>query len=206
MQQVIDHLGKTYRSEAAMCSAYHINKCTYRKRIQKGWSVEEALTLSTKILVNRGERTDHLGNTFQSEKEMCEHYGVSQNTYRNRIRQGWSQEKALTKELYKSKISPVDHKGTRYESVARMCNAYGVTETLFRQRVRHGKTLEEALTEKKRQWHRHTTDHLGKQYQSLKEMCAASISPHHVSGLRIAFSTNSGEKSPSSKCNVGGGS
>lgn len=48
-----DHLGKRYRSESYMCKQYGIERKTYQYRINKGWSVEDALI--TPPLKKRGE-------------------------------------------------------------------------------------------------------------------------------------------------------
>ena len=44
---VKDHLGKEYRSTAAMCRAYDIGLMTFRGRIKSGWQLKDALTVST---------------------------------------------------------------------------------------------------------------------------------------------------------------
>ena len=38
---------------------------------------------------------DHLGNGFDSQREMCEHWNVEARIYRARLRYGWSKEEAL---------------------------------------------------------------------------------------------------------------
>ena len=42
--RVEDHLGNRYANEAAMCAEYGVKVSTYRARIRKGLSKEEALT------------------------------------------------------------------------------------------------------------------------------------------------------------------
>lgn len=39
-----DHLGKMYQSTVAMCKAWGINNWTFTTRLNKGWSIEKALT------------------------------------------------------------------------------------------------------------------------------------------------------------------
>lgn len=39
---------------------------------------------------------DHLGNEYKSISEMCRHYGINLNSYKNRIESGMSLEKSLT--------------------------------------------------------------------------------------------------------------
>jgi len=40
--------------------------------------------------------TDHLGNKYKTQTEMCKKYGISSATYTSRIKKGWSKKKALT--------------------------------------------------------------------------------------------------------------
>ena len=42
---VTDHTGRTFRSITDMCKFWHIPLATYTYRINKGWSIEKALTL-----------------------------------------------------------------------------------------------------------------------------------------------------------------
>lgn len=39
-----DHEGNGYTSQSAMCKAFDISLTAYRKRRQRGWSLEQALT------------------------------------------------------------------------------------------------------------------------------------------------------------------
>ena len=41
---IIDHLGNEYSSITEMCDAYDISRCTYLKRLKRGWTQEAALT------------------------------------------------------------------------------------------------------------------------------------------------------------------
>ena len=45
---------------------------------------------------NKAVCKDHLGKEYTTEKEMCEHYDMSQATYSYRKRMGWSIEKIFT--------------------------------------------------------------------------------------------------------------
>jgi len=59
--------------------------------------------------------TDHLGNEFESIKEMCEFHHIPSKIYDNRVnRQHWSMEKALTTPLRVNKNE--DIKNTQEES------------------------------------------------------------------------------------------
>ena len=94
-----DHLGNTYDSLEAMCDTYNISVEEYLKRIQKHWTLEDALTY-----IGRGGHSprrgkickDHLGNEFSSQKKMCAAYNMSYSEYYGRIHVfGWSLEETL---------------------------------------------------------------------------------------------------------------
>ena len=46
--------------------------------------------------MNRKKVRDHEGNVYNSVKEMCEAFDVPERTFRLRLKNGWSLEKALT--------------------------------------------------------------------------------------------------------------
>lgn len=113
--------------------------------------------------------TDHLGNLYASEKEMCDHYGVQYSTFRLRQLNGWNLEQSLTepprhkpskrknsakknshkksKAGQKKKSAVKDHLGNAYPSIKAMCQTYGIGADTFRYRINHGRSLEEALTQ-----------------------------------------------------------
>ena len=145
-----DHLGNEYESTDALCKHYGINTMTLKSRREKGWTLEEALTIplgDNRRLKDGGRgrkipRTDHLGNNFKSTKEMCETYGISTNIFYKRMRLGWSLEDVLTKGDIK------DHLGNEYKSVRDMCNQYNIPYWLFYKRKELGWSLEDILTTK----------------------------------------------------------
>lgn len=51
--KVTDHLGREYATIDTMCKAYHILRQTYLARIDRGYSIEEALTTPARHLSNR---------------------------------------------------------------------------------------------------------------------------------------------------------
>lgn len=96
-----DHLGKVYPSLKAMATAWGISVKLLSDRLDRGMSVEGALTRPVRPYVN-GPVRDHLGREFLTKKAMAESWGIAVVNLFNRIRLGWSIEDALTK--------PVRHK------------------------------------------------------------------------------------------------
>jgi hypothetical protein len=118
---------------------------------------------------------DHLGKVFKSIKEMCEHHGVSYQTYINRIRLGWSIEKALSSEKRDIEyggagVKSCDHLGVEYGSISEMCRAYGISKSCYDHRVKVGMSVEQALTTKVGEAVK-IVDHLGNEYKSVLDMC-----------------------------------
>ncbi len=117
---------------------------------------------------------DHLGNKFNTQKDMCTAYGIDGSTFRSRIKSGLSLEEALTRGFIKpSSKECYDHLGNRYNSILEMCDAYGIDGSTFRSRIKSGLSLEEALTKGFIQpGSKECYDHLGNKYNSILEMCA----------------------------------
>ena len=163
---ITDHLGNEFTSIKEMCKHYNTTYITYLKRIKKGWTQESALTASPYYHYNV-HVTDYLGNQFTSIKEMCKHYNVSPDVYSKRIKNGWTQEKALTKDK-----SVTDHLGNQFTSIKEMCEYYNITYAMYYNKIHKGYALEEILTtnSQKRQV-KLVIGHLGNQFTSTKKMC-----------------------------------
>ncbi len=147
-----DHIGNHFVSEAEMAKHYGIPYNTLRDRIRRGYSVEEALTTPV-VDINYASpksSTDHKGNVFVSEKEMCRHYGIDRSTFKQRRLRGMSLEDALTMPASTPVHIPAkkctDHLGNSFDSIKAMCRHYGVNNTTYRVRLRNGWSVEDALT------------------------------------------------------------
>lgn len=88
-----DHLGRTYKSFAAMCRAWGVVSRTVATRLDRGFSMEEALTRkqwSREHIVN--------GHTYSSIDEICKVYGISRiQMYYRLYELGLSLEEAVNK-------------------------------------------------------------------------------------------------------------
>ena len=140
-----DHLGNIYPSLEAMAKAYGIAPTTLLYRLDHHWSIEKALTGTERETVKRKCR-DHLGNEYQSQKEMLKAYGINHDVYKYRIKQGWGLEKTLTTPVAPHDHSCTDHLGNEYPSKSAMAKAYGITYPILKSRLKYGYSLEEALT------------------------------------------------------------
>ena len=81
-----DHLGNEYESITYMCEAYGKNVCTVRARMNRGMSLEEALTKPTKIesLVC----VDPEGRVHKTFSAMCLYYNRIDSIIKGRIERG----------------------------------------------------------------------------------------------------------------------
>lgn len=118
-------------------------------------------------------QTDHLGNNFESESAMTRYYNVPRPTFRSRIENGWSLEKALT--FGKKSHTVQDHLGNEFSSISSMVKHYGISYQAFLSRRNKGMSLEDALTTPLSKYTKsqNIKDHLGNHYNSYKELAEA---------------------------------
>lgn len=153
-EAVHDHFGVEYSSLDEMCGMYGVSTDAYKRAIEAGSSIEDALTSNNK----KTEKVkDHLGNEYDNVHEMCKHYGIAYGTFTGRIRRGVSLGVALTAERvnygYNLKKNDrgfyIDHLGKEYGTVAEMCKAYGISEFNLYTRLNSGESLENVLVSKR---------------------------------------------------------
>lgn len=87
---------------------------------------------------------DHLGQKFSSIREMCKHWNLNENLYRNRRKKDWTIEEALTGKQNTNIVYDFD--GNPFPSLKAMLEHYNTTHAQYRYRIKSGKTLKEALT------------------------------------------------------------
>ncbi len=173
MRKCVDHLGREYSSFKSMCRTYGKTDITVRNRMKSGMSLEEALTIPLHRSRSNEpieERTDHLGNVFDSIQDMCDYWHINRNTYISRVKDlKWSKQKAL--ETKTKKRPNIDHLGNAYESFDAMCEHWQRSSAYVSQLLYAGKSLKEALDPNKDI--KRIFDHTGKEYQTFEAMCQA---------------------------------
>lgn len=95
-----DHLGNTFISLAAMCRFWKKDPRMVWYRLDAGWSMKDSLTKPSTPANQRNRKAgcrDHTGRKFDTQKDMARYWGISINTFRVRVKLGWSIEDALTK-------------------------------------------------------------------------------------------------------------
>lgn len=113
---------------------------------------------------------DHLGNEYNSVKELCAAYGVYPETYRRRLKHGATLDQALAPDS--APTDPCrDHERRVFRSPKAMREHYGISKTAFNSRRKKGWTLEKTLTTP---CQNHVEkDHDGRIYKNRKTMCGA---------------------------------
>ncbi len=170
----VDHEGREHGSAAEMCRFWGVAVSTYRNRLKRGCTLEEALT-GSKPNLGAEPCTDHAGNSFPSLAAMCAHWGVGAGTFWSRRKAGWSLEECLVGRQCTNASQPcTDHEGRGFPSLKAMCRHWGVDFSTYMSRRKAGWTLGQALTGSKPNGNRRAcTDHTGRGFDSVGEMCAA---------------------------------
>lgn len=170
---VTDHMGNKYKSINKMVQNYGIDINTYIQRVEAGWDKEKALTEEPNNRVYTNGVSDHLGNKFKSLYDMCQYYGISEATYIQRLKLGWSQQDALMTPIRQTgrKRAVKDHNGKEYSSITEMCRQYNIAAETYHRRIKMGWSKKEALTNTRMCQSKPQIDHLGNKYINIREMC-----------------------------------
>lgn len=186
-----DHEGRKFASFSEMCAYYNKPITTVKNRLDRGWSLEQALTVPNddqkrKIKPHNGiPWKDHLGNEYISLPKMCAAYGITEKIFQSRKRLlKWPLEKILTTPVAKqppNSKKTTDHLGNEFPSVSEMCRYHKVSLSLYKERIKRGWDVERALTAPAKKINdmsnQRCIDHLGHEYPSKKAMCDA----YHIS-------------------------
>lgn len=146
-----DHTGREFPTFRAMCAAWGQRYITVAKRLERGATIERALTEQSRWTRRHEGRivADHTGRWFRSVSAMCEAWGIGRRTWNYRIAAGWSVERALTEDpCHERPAVPMprqDHTGRVFPSAEAMCAAWGQTSRRVRGRLLLGWTLAQAL-------------------------------------------------------------
>ena len=145
--------GGRYSSVKAMCDAYKINIKSYRSRLNLGWTQRQALGVDEPpngVMKAMGKPSVcPNGEEFPTIKAMCDAYGVTFWTYKNRLKSGLTQRQALNLDTLPDKgrvrIPCCCPKGKEFSSIRAMCKTYGISRSSYRYRLRTGWTQRQAL-------------------------------------------------------------
>lgn len=177
-KQCIDYLGKQFNSITEMCRFHNMTRLTYQNRIKMGWSQKEALTRPREKNGVKNIYLDHESNTFNTQEEMSDYWGVSL----AKIIRAKGKEDSWGEAVYKAVHGNyLDHKGNCFKSIGAMCEFHNVTYNTYMTKKNKGLSLEECLTPKPI-----VKDHLGNVYESINQMCRAYGISRQLYSLRSA--------------------
>lgn len=148
MIKIKDHLGNEYRSINALCDAYGLTTNTFKSRMQRGLTLEQALTMgSRKCSKNKYEYNDEV---FSSLAALCDAYAKTsyKNVY-NKLKCGWTLEQALN-DLPNFRKS--DENGEIIKSIYKYAIAHGVPKSGLQAvyyRIRKGMSPADAIKDYK---------------------------------------------------------
>ena len=141
---------KTYPSLSAAARAYGISADCIASRLHIGWSIEEAFGV-TKRVRSTGTKVTVAGRIFQSISAAARSCGLSANTVRVRLRQGWTLEEALALNPRRNpRWKEVTVGGNTYPSISAAARAFGIPVQRVFGRLHMGWSFEKAFTLEKR--------------------------------------------------------
>ena len=94
--EYVDLEGRVFPTIKLMAKKNGVSYAAIMYRIKKGNSPEEALIHLLNEAKDSKSVEDHLGNSFTTKVRMLEYWGVKYDTFRDRLKRGWSLEEALT--------------------------------------------------------------------------------------------------------------
>lgn len=152
-----DHLGNCYNSFSDMCKAYGKPNNTVKNRLDRNWTLEQALTIDNSSVNKKVNHIkpieDHLGNVYPNVHTMAETYGITEKVYWSRKRiLKWPLEKILTTPIQDQEApanaKPIECNGIQFKSINALCKHYGIPRTTYKLRISQGLTPEEAVASK----------------------------------------------------------
>ena len=130
--KTLDHLGNEYDSVSDMCRAYGISIRLYYDRLNRKYSLKEALTMPLGSRKNR-----------YTIEELSESKGIKDV---HKLAFGLAHGMSISDiKRWDSGKGCVDHKGNYFKNFEKMCRAYGKNSSTVRYRLKSGLGLDVAL-------------------------------------------------------------
>lgn len=115
--------------------------------------------------MSKKQITDHKGHTFDSIKEMCRFWHISENRYYNEKKRGQSLQNILENKTRKTYIDP---EGNIFYNQADLAAHWGIKEATLSRRLHNGMSIAEALKPVSEP----VQDHLGNTFKNKCQMCS----------------------------------
>ena len=167
-----DHTGKVFQTRQEMCIFWNLSQSTLDARLDKGASLEEALTGQIFTV------WDHTGKGFVMLKDMLAYWNISKDQYYKRKQQGYTLKQILTNDVNHTKASVkdrTDHEGRVFDRVDEMLEYWKVSKGTYQDRKKRGWPMKDRLLGRGHKANAITeddkTDPFGNTYPSVAEMC-----------------------------------
>lgn len=142
-----DHLGNEFESKQSLCDNYEIKVRAFEKRLQRGCSLEDALTTPVPPSNNRNNKIKDpfkKGVYYKSYPELARTYDMNYDTLMSRLEAGVDIKEALTRESRKKKV--YDYLGNEFESQIKLCDYYGISRQNYHKRETKGYSAYDILS------------------------------------------------------------
>lgn len=181
----VDPWGESFKTKSEMAEAHGINLQVLSSRVSKGWTLKEALSIplggklhpeiKIKCKPHNKHITDPWGNEFNNYREMARAHNLSEDILRDRLKRGWSMEKALTAPINGANGEYIgkecyDHTGRRFPSIKAKCKFWNITASAYNARIKKGMLEKDALTTPVKQ-KKQTITYNGIKYEKLSDFC-----------------------------------
>lgn len=87
--------GVKYESLSELCSKLNLPFSTVQSRLERGWSLEDAVFVKPKVIFSEAISVDFNGKHYQSLASLAEDYNVKKRTLQKRFKNGWSLEECV---------------------------------------------------------------------------------------------------------------
>ena len=149
-RHVVNGIG--YKSRRQACKKYNIKEVTVRKRMERGWSLENAVTTPARFHYvpndDLGSGTAKSvtveGKKFRTISEAAREYGLIAENVQAALQKGFTIEQALKLEIRPTEDS-FFFEGKFYKSREHLCRKFNFSSSLMHNRLNRGLTIREAL-------------------------------------------------------------
>ncbi|RUM52366.1 MAG: hypothetical protein DSY87_06820 [Methylococcus sp.] len=132
-----------------LAAHYGVKAPTFCLRRKAGWTLEQALGVAPKPKRTgpTAIKMTHNGKTFDSMIDMANYHGVKDQTLHNRLKRGWTLDRALSLPPQQEQASSVevDCAGNLFPTIVDFARHYGKEVSITGQRLRYGWTPEQAV-------------------------------------------------------------
>lgn len=136
--------GKKFNNLKNASKHFKVDYKKFISRIHSGWSPEQAAGLQKPKIPKNNVQVKINGKKFDSVRDAAKYYGVSDNTARNRIKNGWNIKDAVTtKKINLSK--EIKFNGKTFKSIRKLAKFYKVSSGTLARKLSKGISVKDAL-------------------------------------------------------------